>query len=241
MARYAYEPFDYVTPPELAGGQHPNRYPVAIIGAGPIGLSMAIDLALKDIRSVVLDDNNVVSVGSRAICWAKRTLEIFDRLGVGKRMLDKGVTWKVGRLYHGSEEVYSFDLLPEEGHTYPAFINLQQYYVEQYLVERAQEFPDLIDLRFGNRVTDHSDHGDHVSLAVETPDGDYTLNAEYMIACDGARSPTRQRMNLPFEGHTFEEKFLIVDVEMEESPFTNSGRIRSCRAMVLVRTGFSPR
>lgn len=219
MPRYEYKPFDYVTPPELSGKGAPSRYPVAIIGAGPIGLAMAIDLALKDVPTVVLDDNDVVSVGSRAICWSKRTLEIFDRLGVGKRMLDKGITWKVGRLFHGSKEVYNFDLLPEDGHTYPAFINLQQYYVEQYLVERAQEFPDLINLRFKNKVTDHSDKGDHVALTVETPDGDYALNADYVIACDGARSPTRQRMRLPFLGQTFEEKFLIVDVEMEESPF----------------------
>ena len=218
MARYAYQPFSYQKPPELLGDDA-KTYPVAIIGAGPIGLSMAIDLALKGSSSVVLDDNNVVSVGSRAICWAKRSLEIFDRLGVGKRMLKKGVTWQVGRLFHGKDEVYSFDLLPEEGHTYPAFINLQQYYVEQYLVERALQFPDLIDLRFKNKVIDHRDDGNQVMIDIETPDGNYSLNAEYMIACDGARSPTRQRMKLPFEGQTFEEKFLIVDVEMKDNPF----------------------
>jgi 3-(3-hydroxy-phenyl)propionate hydroxylase len=102
---------------------------------------MAIDLAQRGVASVVLDDNNVVSVGSRAICWAKRTLEIFDRLGVGERMLQKGVTWKVGRLFHGHDQVYAFDLLPEDGHKYPAFVNLQQYYVEDYLLDRAREFP----------------------------------------------------------------------------------------------------
>jgi len=217
MPRYDYKPFDYHKPPGLTGTE--PRHPVAIIGAGPIGVALAIDLAQHGIASVVLDDNNVVSIGSRAICWAKRTLEIFDRLGVGERMLEKGVTWKVGRLFHGADEVYNFDLLPEEGHKYPAFINLQQYYVEQYLVERAQEFPELIDLRFKNKVTDHTDKGDHVNLTVETPDGAYSLEAEYLIACDGAGSATRRRMDLPFEGQTFEEHFLIVDVEMEESPF----------------------
>lgn len=214
---YDYAPFEYIPPAGLTAPE--PRHKVAIIGAGPIGVAMAIDLAQRGIPSVVLDDNNVVSVGSRAICWSKRTLEIFDRLGVGQRMLDKGVTWKVGRLFHGADEVYSFDLLPEEGHKYPAFINLQQYYVEQYLVERAQEFPDLIDLRFKNKITDHVDQGDHVVLTVDTPDGTYTLEAEYMIACDGAGSATRRRMGLPFEGQTFEESFLIVDVEMDQSPF----------------------
>lgn len=214
---YDYAPFPYVAPPGLTSAE--PRWPVAIVGAGPIGLAMAIDLATKGVRSVVLDDNNVVSVGSRAICWAKRTLEIFDRLGVGERMRDKGVTWKVGRLFHGADEVYNFDLLPEPGHKYPAFINLQQYYVEQYLVERAQDFPDLIDLRFLNKVTSHRDLGDCVEIEIETPDGSYTLEAEYYIAAEGAASPTRKRMGLSFDGQTFEEHFLIVDVEMAQSPF----------------------
>ena len=143
---YDYQPFPYIAPPGLTGPE--PRHKVVIVGAGPIGLALAIDFAQRGVETVVLDDNNVVSVGSRAICWAKRTLEIFDRLGIGERILEKGVTWKVGRQFHGNDEVYNFDLLPEEGHKYPAFVNLQQYYVEQYLVERAQEFPDLIDIRF---------------------------------------------------------------------------------------------
>jgi len=81
---YQNRKYPFRTPPELMG-EGRGRYPVAIIGAGPIGMAMAIDLALHGIRSVILDDNNMVSVGSRAICWAKRTLEIFDRLGIGDR------------------------------------------------------------------------------------------------------------------------------------------------------------
>ncbi len=214
MARYKYTPFDYETPPELSGVEG-RRWPVVIVGAGPIGLAAAIDLALHGIESVVLDDNNVVSVGSRAICWAKRTLEIFDRLGVGDRMLKKGVTWQVGRLFHGDREVYNFDLLPEDGHKMPAFINLQQYYVEQYLVERAREFPDLIDLRWNNRVTGVEQTGDGVRAGVETPDGSYTVEGDYLLACDGARSPVRAMMGLDFAGEVFEERFLICDVEMK--------------------------
>ena len=214
---YDYAPFPYVAPPGLSAPE--TRHAVAIGGAGPIGLAMAIDLAQHGVKSVVLDDNNVVSVGSRAICWSKRTLEIFDRLGVGARMLDKGVTWKVGRNFHGDKEIYNFDLLPEPGHKYPAFINLQQYYVEEYLVERAQKLAQFIDLRFLNKVIDHADQGDHVTLTVETPDGPYTLETDYYIACEGSGSATRKRMNLPFEGQTFEEHFLIVDIEMEKSPF----------------------
>jgi 3-(3-hydroxy-phenyl)propionate hydroxylase len=214
---YDYTPFPFTPPPGLTGTE--PRHPVVIVGAGPIGLAMAIDLAQRGIKSLVLDDNNVVSVGSRAICWAKRTLEIFDRLGVGERMLQKGVTWKVGRNFHGADEVFAFDLLPEDGHKYPAFINLQQYYVEEYLIDRARDFPELIDLRFLNKLVGHDQRDGFVQLEIETPSGSYQLETEWLIACDGAGSPTRERMGLSFEGQTFEEQFLIADIEMTESPF----------------------
>ena len=214
MPRYSYEAFPYTTPPELAGGKA-ERFPVAIVGAGPVGLAAAIDCALRGIRCVVLDDNNVVSVGSRAICWSKRTLEVFDRLGIGERMVGKGVTWQVGRLFHRDREVWNFDLLPEAGHKMPAFINLQQYYVEQYLVERAADFPELIELRWKNRVTGVSQDAGGVRASVETPDGAYTVEADWLLACDGARSPVRAMMGLDFEGRIFEERFLIADVELK--------------------------
>lgn len=214
MSRYVYQTFEYTTPPELSGANS-GTYPVAIVGAGPIGLSAAIDLALHGIRSVVLDDNNVVSAGSRAICWAKRTLEIFDRLGVGDRMVDKGVTWKVGRLFHHEREVYNFDLLQQSGHKMPAFINLQQYYVEQFLVERCADFPDLIEMRWKNQVVGVEQRADTVAVQISTPDGGYALEASYVIACDGARSAVRSMLGLSFEGIQFDERFLIADIEMK--------------------------
>ena len=214
MARYEYKRFPYRTPLELVGGV-PSDAQVAICGAGPIGLAAAIDLAQHGVRSVVLDDNDVVSVGSRAICWAKRTLEIFDRIGVARRMVAKGVTWKVGRLFDGDREIWNFDLLPEPGHRMPAFINLQQYYVEQYLVERCADFPEEIDLRWRNRVVAVAQEADCVRVSVETPEGLYELRPRYLIACDGANSTVRAELGLGFAGHSFEERFLIADVEMD--------------------------
>ena len=214
MSRYDYQPFEYISAPELSG-EVTGVYPVAIVGAGPVGLCAAIDLALHGVQSVVLDDNNVVSVGSRAICWAKRTLEIFDRLGVGDRMVEKGVTWKVGRLFHREHEVYNFDLLQQAGHKMPAFINLQQYYVEQYLVERCADFPDLIDLRWKNKVVGVKQLDDCAELQVCTAEGKYALQATYILACDGARSPVRSMLGLSFEGIQFDERFLIADIEMK--------------------------
>lgn len=209
---YDYKPFDYVAPKGLSAPE--PRHKVIVVGAGPIGLAAALELANYGVASVVLDDNNVVSVGSRAICWSKRSLEILDRLGVGDACVQKGVTWKVGRTHHGAREVFNFDLLPEDGHKMPAFVNLQQYYVEEYLVAAAQANP-LVDLRFKNKVTSLEQAADHATVSIETPDGEYTLEGEYVLACDGARSPIRQMMGLEFEGVLFEERFLIADIEMQ--------------------------
>jgi 3-(3-hydroxy-phenyl)propionate hydroxylase len=189
------------------------RHQVVIVGAGPVGLSLAIDLAQRGIRSVLIDDSDRIGDGSRAICFAKRTLEIFDRLGVGERALAKGVQWQTGRVFHRSGEIYAFDLLPEAGHKMPAFINLQQYYVEEYLSERALAL-DAIDLRWRNTAVNIAQLDDGVCLTVETPEGRYTIEAEYLVACDGARSPVRTALGIDFKGEVFEDQFLIADVKM---------------------------
>jgi 3-(3-hydroxy-phenyl)propionate hydroxylase len=191
----------------------PVRRPLAIVGAGPVGLALAIDLAQRGVPVVLLDNDRRLSTGSRAICFAKRTLEIFDRLGCGERMVAKGVSWNVGKVFLRDEMVYRFDLLPDAGHERPAFINLQQYYVEGYLVERAQALP-LVDLRWGNEVVDTRPHGDHVALTIDTPDGTYRLEAEHVVACDGSRSAVRRHLGLETTGRTFRDRFLIADVRM---------------------------
>lgn len=191
----------------------PVRRPVVIVGAGPVGLTAAIDFAQRGIPTVILDDADRIGGGSRAICFSKRSLEIMDRLGLGDRLVEKGVTWKLGKVFLGEHQVYSFDLLPEAGHRMPAFINLQQYYLEGYLVERAAELP-AIDLRWRNRVTGVAQHDGFVRLTIETPEGDYQLDADWCLACDGARSAVRDFLGLKFVGHVFEERFLIADVKM---------------------------
>ena len=191
----------------------PARRPVVVVGAGPVGLALAIDLAQRGVPVVLLDDDCTLSTGSRAICFAKRTLEIFDRLGCGDRMVDKGVSWNVGRVFFRDEEIYSFDLLPEAGHARPAFINLQQYYVEGFLAERAAQLP-LIDLRWRSRVTRVVQRADHVRLTVETPDGPYELDADHVAACDGGRSAMRRLLGLESKGRQFKDRFLIADVKM---------------------------
>ena len=209
--------FDYVPHADQRAAT-PARRPVAIVGAGPVGLSLAIDLAQRGIPVLVLDNDDRLSTGSRAICFAKRTLEIFDRLGVGDRMVDKGVSWNVGKVFLRDEQVYRFDLLPDTGHERPAFVNLQQYYVEGYLAERAAQMP-LVDLRWRNEVVATQPHDDRVTLTIATPDGEYPLDAEYVIACDGSRSAVRRHLGLESKGRTFRDRFLIADVRMDvEAP-----------------------
>jgi 3-(3-hydroxy-phenyl)propionate hydroxylase len=203
---------EYRRPPELDGGPAARR-PVVVVGGGPVGLTAAADLALHGVPVVVLDEDDTVSTGSRAICWAKRTLEIFDRLGAGERMLEKGVTWKIGKVFHRDDLVYGFDLLPDAGHKFPAFINLQQFYVEQYMIDRAAALPG-VELRWRNKVTAIRQDAGGVAVEVATPDGSYTLAADFVLAADGARSTIRRLMGLSFEGEVFEDRFLIADVHM---------------------------
>ncbi|MFJ4290778.1 FAD-dependent oxidoreductase [Cupriavidus sp. NPDC089707] len=191
--------------------------PVAVVGAGPVGLTAAIDLAQRGVPVVVLDDGDTLAAGSRAICFAKRTLDILDRLGCGERVAAKGVSWHVGKVFFGDEQVYRFDLLPEAGHRRPAFVNLQQYYLEGFLVERAAELPG-IELRWRHRVTGVAPGQDNVALTVSTPDGDYVLHARYVVAADGAHSTVRQSLGLESKGRVFRDRFLIADVKMA-APF----------------------
>lgn len=194
-------------------GQSSAEHPVVIVGAGPVGLSLAIDLAQRGQRVVLLDDADRIGEGSRAICFSKRSLEYWDRLGVGDRMVDKGVVWSVGRIFHGEQQLYQFNLLPEDGHKRPAFINLQQYYAEAYLVDRISELPE-INLRWRNKVTALESRNASVALTIETPEGAYRLHAQYVVACDGARSSLRQMVGADFAGQVFEDQFLIADVKM---------------------------
>lgn len=190
------------------------RHPVVVVGAGPVGLTTALDLARQGVRVVVLDDDYRLSTGSRAICFSKRTLEIWDRLGVGQRMVDKGVSWNVGKVFFRDREVWRFDLLPEPGHRRPAFINLQQYYAEGYLYEQARQEPN-IDLRWKNKVVGLEQTGDGVVLSIDTPEGGYALRADWLVACDGARSPVRKLIGQESHGRIFRDRFLIADVKMK--------------------------
>lgn len=213
LSTYKYPQYAYAKPPELSGAES-RRYPVVVVGAGPVGLAAAIDLAQSGVPVVLLDDDDTVSVGSRGVCYAKRTLEVLDRLGVGVPCVDKGVSWNVGRTFFREEEVYNFNLRPQDDHHRPGMINLQQYYLEEYEINRARELGNL-DLRFKSKVVSVNAEEQGATLQVETPDGVYTLKTDWLVVADGARSAIRRMMDLDIEGRIFKDRFLIADVVMK--------------------------
>ncbi len=212
------------------------HHQVVVVGAGPVGLSLAIDLAQRGQRVLLLDNDDRLSTGSRAICFAQRTLQIWDRLGCGDAMVDKGVSWQVGRVFHGAAQVYQFDLQtspprqaaetesdasalpqaaePRSADERPAFINLQQFYVEAYLLRRALELPN-IELRWKHELVGITAQAEGVQASFDTQNGRYTLSADYLCACDGSRSAARQLMGLESQGRSFRDRFLIADIRMQ--------------------------
>ncbi len=213
LSTYTYPTLPYRKPAELQSGEV-SRHQVVVVGGGPVGLTAAIDCAQRGLQVLLVDDDNTVSVGSRGVCYAKRTLEVLDRLGCGQAMVDKGVTWNVGRTFHGEGEVYNFNLLSETGHRRPGMINLQQYYLEDFLVQRAT-VQEGLELRWKHKVVGVAPGDDGVMLDVDTEDGRYQVHADWLVVADGARSSVRRMLGLDIEGKVFQDRFLIADVVMK--------------------------
>ena len=205
--------FAWQRPPDQ-GRARPAEHPIVIVGAGPVGLVAALDLASRGHRCVVIDKKTSLAEGSKAICWAKRTLEIMDRLGLGDALVGKGVTWQQGRVFFRERQVFAFDLLPEAGHRRPAFINLQQYHFENICIAAAAK-TGLVDIRWQEEVVGLERTGDGALLDVATPEGRYRIAAQWVIAADGARSTLRRLLGLGFEGRVFQDQFLICDIKMK--------------------------
>ena len=212
MGAYVNPVYPYKPPTDLKTTP-PQRRPLIVVGAGPVGLAAAVDARLQGLEVLVLDDDKTVSVGSRAVCYAKRALEILDRYGVGEAACRKGVSWNIGRTFLNEQEVYQFNLVPDAGHKRPGMINLQQYHLEEMLIARALELG--ADIRWQHKVTAVTPAKDHATLTVETPDGSFDIEADWLVVADGARSPIRRHLGLDIEGRIFQDRFLIADVIMK--------------------------
>ena len=202
--------------PRLASGQV-EELTFVVVGSGPVGLVAALDLALKGHQVTLLTAFDFIPAGSKGICYAKQTLDIFDRLGILDRVIAKGVMWNIGKLFWGADEkpIYEFDMLPVKNQKNPGFVNIQQYYVEDFLID-ALERMDNVDLRWAHRVEGIEKKAATALLSVNAQDGAYRIQADYVLACDGSKSSIRNALGLDFDGRIFEDNFLIADIKLEK-------------------------
>ncbi|TFZ03893.1 FAD-dependent monooxygenase [Ramlibacter humi] len=218
---YQLPEYPFVEPAELRTGE--GHHPIVIVGAGLAGLTLACALAKYGVPAVVLDEDNTVGVkgaSSRGICYTQKSLEIFHRLGVYERIARKGIQWSVGRTFAGADEVYSFDLKQQSAYnlsTQPPFINIQQFYIEGYLVERIQELGG-VELRWQNRVKSFRQQDDGAVLEITTPAGDYTLRADHVVDASGSRSPFREWCGAAVTAKKGDDRWCIADVRFSKHP-----------------------
>jgi 3-(3-hydroxy-phenyl)propionate hydroxylase len=217
QAGYRLPEFAYHAPPELTSGTR-RRHPLVIVGAGLAGLTLAADLAQRGVASVVLDDDNTVGVrgaSSRGIVYVQRTLEIMDRIGIYERMAGKGVRWSVGKVLAGNDLLYQFDLQPASVSKQPPFMNLQQFYLEWFLVDRIHEL-GRTELRWKNRLCGIENRPDGVLLQVDTPDGRYAMEADWVVDAEGVNSFARRHLGLAEHTRRGQDRWCITDVRFTQ-------------------------
>lgn len=200
--------------PPLRSGVDADRRPVVIVGGGPVGLCAALGLANHGVPVLLLEADDSVCIGSRAICISRRSLEIIDRLGALSGFLAQGLPWIGGRSFYRDTEVLRFQMPQDENQKLPPMVNIAQYAIEQLLLERAMQRPNLIEVRWQTRVTGVQARDDGVRVTASTPLGDYVIDADWLVAADGGRSTVRDALGLKLEGTSYEGRYVIVDILM---------------------------
>jgi 3-(3-hydroxy-phenyl)propionate hydroxylase len=201
--------------PQLQDGVDVKRHAVTIVGGGPVGLAVALGLANHGVRSVLIEADDSVCYGSRAICISRRSLEIIERLGAVEGFLKTGLPWTGGRSFYRDVEVLHFTMPQDENQKLPPMVNLAQYHIEQFLLDAAEKRADLIDIRWQTRVSGIDSRADGATLKLSTPAGDYALDTDWVVACDGGRSTIREALGLQLQGTSYEGRYVIVDIELD--------------------------
>ncbi|TDY15776.1 3-(3-hydroxy-phenyl)propionate hydroxylase [Paraburkholderia sp. BL6665CI2N2] len=201
--------------PMLDNGIETKRHAVTIVGGGPVGLAVALGLANHGVPSVLIEADDSVCYGSRAICISRRSLEIIERLGAVDGFLKTGLPWAGGRSFYRDTEVLHFKMPQDDNQKLPPMVNLAQYHIEQFLLDAAQRRSDLIDIRWQTRVSAIDSRPDGATLRLVTPEGDYSLDTDWVVACDGGRSAIRDALGLQLKGTSYEGRYVIVDIELE--------------------------
>ena len=209
--------FDY---PQFAARRVPEldcattRHPVLIVGAGPIGMTAALVLARYGVRSVLIDRKDTFNDGSRAICIARPSMHILERIGAVAPFVEKALGWRFGRSYYRGEQIFRLEMPQPPGEKFLPMYNLQQQYIEKFLHD-AVAASSLIDMRWQSELSAIEPHNDGVSVRISSPAGDYRLDADYVLAADGARSPVRSMLGLRLKGDNYEGRYVIADIRMD--------------------------
>ncbi|NLX15880.1 MAG: FAD-binding protein [Ramlibacter sp.] len=208
---YTYEVFQ----PWLAS-QHPKqeRKPVVIAGSGPAGMVTALELARHGVPSVVVTSELQFSQGSRAIVFTRRSMEILQQVGVADRMTEGGLPWLYGNSYYRGQRVFRMESVQDPDDRFYPMINVQQQYMEEYLHDACKANP-LIDFRWGNKVAAVAQQDGYVDITIDTPEGEYQLEADWLVDATGGRSSIRDNMGLWMEGSSYEGFFVIADIKID--------------------------
>lgn len=191
-----------------------GRAQVVVVGSGPAGMVTALELARYGVPSILLESELQVSLGSRAIVFTRRSLEILQQVGVADRMTQAGLPWRFGNSYYRGQRVFRMEAPHDPDDRFFPMLNIQQQFLEEYLVEACAAQP-LIDFRWGNKVVGLTQQVDHAVLTVDTPAGEYALHSDWVVAADGGRSPIRSMLGLKLEGSSYEGLFVIADIRVD--------------------------
>ncbi len=215
-------------PAALQTRQMPTHVSVLIAGGGPVGLSLAALLAKQGIAAWVIEADTGYCTGSRAICVARRSQEIFSWLGAEQLLLAKGLPWVGGRSYFRDQQVLHFQMQTDLHQRFAPMLNIQQYYIEQFAhqaFETSVADQGLIaGVLWQTKVvkvlssTDLSnrDQPKPVGVVIEHASGEQqTVTCDWLVACDGGKSLVREQLGLRMHGTQYEGRYVIVDIEQK--------------------------
>lgn len=192
---------------------HPE-IPVLIAGAGPVGLTAAIELSRHGIECRIVDPVLEPPLYAKAVGVQPRTLEIFEGMGVLRRILDAGTQMRGQLVYVNGREVARLDLaLP--GDVPFGFLCIPQYETERILREELALHG--VGVQRGMRLTGFEQDADGVTATLSGDGGEQVVRAGYLIGADGAHSAVRKALGLTFEGAAFAEQYMLGDVEVDWS------------------------